>query len=265
MKKIMLLVGCCLCSISILLTGCSGKTKTDVQKKVDLSESALLGEWTLNKVSSSQGEATMAEMLDQKVYSDPDVFDFKSDGKIESQTNNFNITQFTWGEEDGKYLLYGSDDQKWDIDYTDDVMTFEVNGSTFELIKGAKTAEELLKAEGLWHVDELIITNATVNSSGNGFYTISYEIQNATSDTITFRGISIDEYDTENVNLKSYYSYNKNATFFELAPGNSGILELTFSDDSGIARVVSNTYQYTTVDGTIIDGTFSSPYEVKVI
>lgn len=95
MKKIVLLVGCCLCSISILLTGCSGKTKTDVQKKVDLSESALLGEWTLNKVSSSQGEATMAEMLDQKVYSDPDVFDFKSDGKIESQTNNFNITQFT--------------------------------------------------------------------------------------------------------------------------------------------------------------------------
>lgn len=67
------------------------------------------------------------------------------------------------------------------------------------------------------------------------------------------------------MNLKSYYSYNKNATFFELAPGNSGILELTFSDDSGIARVVSNTYQYTTVDGTIIDGTFSSPYEVKAI
>lgn len=81
MKKIMLLVGCCLCSISILLAGCSDKTKTDVQRKVDLSESALLGEWTLNKVSSSQGEATMAEMLDKKVYSDPDVFDFKSDGK----------------------------------------------------------------------------------------------------------------------------------------------------------------------------------------
>ena len=70
-----------------------------------------------------------------------------------------------------------------------------------------------------------------MESIGNGFFVIKYEIKNNTSENLTFKGISIDEYNIDDVQIKSYKSYNKNATFFEIAPGESGVLELTFAYD----------------------------------
>lgn len=234
MKKIAIILVSCIMGIGILLTGCSdnknNQSLENNQEENVLAESPLLGEWTLNKTSTAAGSATMAEMIYGKLYSEPDVFNFKDDGTIESQTNEFNLTQFTWGCEDEKYYLY-KNDQKWEIDYKDDTISFNINDASFELIKGAKSAEELLKDEGLWHEDELEIVNASVESIGNGFFVIKYEIKNNTSENLTFKGISIDEYNIDNVQIKSYKSYNKNATFFEIAPGESGVLELTFAYD----------------------------------
>lgn len=269
MKKIAIILVSCIMGIGILLTGCSdnknNQSSTNSQEEGNvLAESPLLGEWTLNKTSTAAGSATMAEMIYGKLYSEPDVFNFKDDGTIESQTNEFNLTQFTWGCEDEKYYLY-KNNQKWEIDYKDDTISFNINDASFELIKGAKSAEELLKAEGLWHEDELEIVNASVESIRNGFFVIKYEIRNNTSENLTFKGISIDEYNIDDVQIKSYKSYNKNATFFEIAPGDSGVLELTFAYDSGITKAVTNSYEYENADGVLISGSFSTPYEVTGI
>ena len=78
-----------------LHTGCSdNKNNQSLENNQEeenvLAESPLLGEWTLNKTSTAAGSATMAEMIYGKLYSEPDVFNFKDDGAIESQTNEFN-------------------------------------------------------------------------------------------------------------------------------------------------------------------------------
>ena len=271
MKKITILLTSCIIGASVLFTGCSGnsnKVSLESQKQeeneISLAKSPLYGEWTMNKTSTEAGTATMAQMIYGNIYPEPDVFKFNDDGTIESQTNEFNLTQFTWGIEEDKYYLY-KNDQKWEINYLDDTISFEINDAFFELIKGAKSTEELLRAEGLWHVDELEIVNTSVESIGNGFFVVRYEIKNNTSDNITFKGISIDEYNTDEVQIKSYQSYNKNATFFELAPGNSGIVELTFAYDSGITKIITNSYKYENADGELISGSFSTPYEVTGI
>ena len=92
MKKIIILLVSCI--IGILFTGCSDNKKnqpsTNSQEENILAESPLLGEWTLNKTSTAAGSATMAEMIYGKLYSEPDVFNFKDDGTIESQTKEFN-------------------------------------------------------------------------------------------------------------------------------------------------------------------------------
>ena len=99
MKKIAIILVSCIMGIGILLTGCSdnknNQSLENNQEENVLAESPLLGEWTLNKTSTAAGSATMAEMIYGKLYSEPDVFNFKDDGTIESQTNEFNLTQFT--------------------------------------------------------------------------------------------------------------------------------------------------------------------------
>lgn len=64
-----------------------------------------------------------------------------------------------------------------DIEYKDNELTIRLNTTTLHLVKGEKSAEELLKDAGLYHVDELQIVNNSITSLGNGFFKIVYEIK----------------------------------------------------------------------------------------
>lgn len=146
----------------------------------------------------------------------------------------------------------------------DEQLSFVREGATFYFVKGEKTSEELLKEGGFWHEDELQIVTHSVNDLSSGFFEISYEIKNNTEEKITFKGISMEEYDVNNTIINSYYSYNKNAIHAELEPQQSVLLKLTFSADDPISIVESKKYRYTAADGTLIEGQFSTPYQIQL-
>ena len=259
MKRIISMITIC----ALLLIGCSGGNEQ--AKSEDKKEDApFIGEWTVYSVrTDSTPEASMAELLEEGAAEEPDVYKFDEDGTITSDTNIFGLARFDWTSKDGKYLL-SAEASPNSIECKDDTLTIKTGDVEIQMIKGAKSAEDMLKDAGLYHVDELQIVSSSVQPIGNNFFTITYEIQNNTSDNITFKGISMEEYDVANTVLKSYYSYNKNATSYELAPGGKAMLELTFSGDDGISIVTSKKYTYTTSDGKMIEGSFTNPYNVQV-
>ena len=164
-------------------------------------------------------------MLEEGAAEEPDVYKFDEDGTITSDTNIFGLARFDWTSKDGKYLL-SAEASPNSIECKDDTLTIKAGDVEIQMIKGVKSAEDMLKDAGLYHVDELQIVSSSVQPIGNNFFTITYEIQNNTSDNITFKGISMEEYDVANTVLKSYYSYNKNATSYELAPGGKSYVRI---------------------------------------
>lgn len=257
MKKIVGIFAICV----ILLIGCSNK---DVSTESQKENVPFLGTWTVYSINAGSGKDTlMAEVLEEGKYKTSDIYNFNSDGSITSKTNIFGISKFSWESKDGKYIL-DAEASPADIEYKDNELTIRLNTTTLHLVKGEKSAEELLKDAGLYHVDELQIVNNSITSLGNGFFKIVYEIKNSSTETVVFKGISIEERDVNNSILKSYYSYNKNATTLELLSGESGKLELTFSENDEINTVISTKYTYTMREGKNIAGSFSTPYTVEV-
>lgn len=251
MKKIMILVGLYI----VLLCGCS---------KSKIENAPFLGTWTVYSLNiGSEKDTLMAEVLEEGEFKKSDIYEFNRDGTITSKTNEFGIARFTWGYEDGKYII-NAETSPAEIEHHGNKLTVKLGNVTLHLIKGKKNEQELMEDAGLYHVDELQIVNNSITSLGNGFFKIVYEIKNSSTETVLFKGISIEERDVNNSILKSYYSYNKNATTFELLPGESGKLELTFSENDEINTVISTKYTYTTGEGKYIEGSFSTPYTVEV-
>lgn len=125
------------------------------------------------------------------------------------------------------------------------------------------SAKENANNTGVLHSDELIITNVEISVTVEPYFEIIYEIKNNTEEVITFEGISIKEYDSNNTILGDYYSYNKNAMETNLDPGQSMKLDLTFSREEGISKVESTEYEFYDKNNNLITGTFSTPHIVE--
>lgn len=246
------------------INGCQQNQEKIIEEK-DLSKEPIIGTWYVSSISATGGNTLkIAEMLEQNQVSDVTYYIINSDGTFTSKgTFQFGSTgESTWTKENDDYYFEAAENIK--INYTDSVLNFSVDGNKIELTRGEKTAEELLKEAGLWHVDELTILSSNISYLDDQFYTVTYEIKNNTNESISFGGISLTEYDINNTILKDYYSYNKNAIDAELQAGQSVQLELTFLSADGISKIESLEYQYINKNGKRITGKFSSPYSVAI-
>ena len=251
MKKIMILVGLYI----VLLCGCA---------KSKIENAPFLETWTVYSLNiGSEKDTLMAEVLEEGEFKKSDIYEFNRDGTITSKTNEFGIARFTWGYEDGKYII-NAETSPAEIEHHGNKLTVKLGNVTLHLIKGKKNGQELLEDAGLYHVDELQIVNSQIEQLKNGYYAIEYEIKNNTSREVSFVGITIEEYDSNDTELESGYSYTHKATTFKIQPKATGKLSLIFPEEKGIKRIVSSKYKLKTSTNKNIEGNFSIPYTVYV-
>ena len=81
----------------VLLCGCA---------KSKIENAPFLGTWTVYSLNiGSEKDTLMAEVLEEGEFKKSDIYEFNRDGTITSKTNEFGIARFTWGYEDGKYII----------------------------------------------------------------------------------------------------------------------------------------------------------------
>lgn len=244
----------------MLFTGCAS---TDTETRDDGTK--LIGSWTVYglKRNEKKKDISMAKLIKEGKYKTSDIYTFKKDGNIVSDTDIFGLSQWSWKYKDKKYSLNNSKSKNI-VNYKENKLTIKIGKTTLYLIKGKKDANKLIKEAGLEHVEELQIIDSKIVSLGDGFYNVVYKKKNNSSKKLTFEGISIEEYDTDGTELDSYYSYNKNATTFELDPGKAGKIDLTFAKEDKINKIISKGYAYSTKNNEYTEGKFFKPYSVKI-
>ncbi len=134
-----------------------------------------------------------------------------------------------------------------------DVDTSEETKEESEEAATEEIEEEEINQDESEPVDEakIEIESHEVNSDVDGFFKVKYKIKNIGDEVVTFYGISIKELDEEGDILNDYYSYNKNEIKTELNPEQSVYLELTFSEEDGIAKIESDEVVLYDEDGSI--------------
>lgn len=115
------------------------------------------------------------------------------------------------------------------------------------------------------HIDEIKIVSHELktDSFDDDYFEVKYKIQNTSNEEVTFKGISMLEYDEVGDVLDSYQSYNKASKEVDLEPNQSMYLELTFCKNDGITQIKNKKYTIS-INGKEINGVFSQPYIVDV-
>jgi hypothetical protein len=113
------------------------------------------------------------------------------------------------------------------------------------------------------HTDEFTITNVTKGEdNGYGYYELDVTVQNNADGAKNFLGFSVKELDANGNILKSYKSYNKNASYAVVEPGQQYHIQLTEASADNIAGFESDGYEYGESTISPVEGTFSTPYKV---
>lgn len=261
--------GVILLILAFSITSCGNKEGNNDAKsvkkeeKIDLSKEPICGEWTVTVIGSNGQTASIADAFAQNAVSEMTVYDFKEDGKLVT-SGEYGIGECNWGKDGEQYYIDINGEDKIDLSYSEDKLEYTYENATLIFEKGNITSEELLKAAGLWHVDEFQITGFRVEDIGNGFFKGIYTITNNSEKALIFEGISMKELNGENVIIGDYYSYNKHAMETELQPGQSLELEMTFQYADGISQIESANYRYKDGSGTMVEGEFSTPYTADI-
>lgn len=88
--------------------------------------------------------------------------------------------------------------------------------------------------------DVFTIVSATKsNSLGYGFWELKVTVKNNTDTAKQFLGFQIDELDASGNIIDSYMSYNKNASYAVVEPGQQYTISLTEAEEDGIAGMQS--------------------------
>jgi len=124
---------------------------------------------------------------------------------------------------------------------------------------GATTSAETQAS----HVDEFTITDVTKGEANSyGYYDLDVTVQNNTDEAKNFLGFSVNELDANGNILKSYMSYNKNAAYTVVEPGQQYHIKLTEAVADGIAGFQSRGYEYGDSINSSTKGSFSTPCKV---
>lgn len=76
------------------------------------------------------------------------------------------------------------------------------------------------------------------------YFEANIKVKNVSDKELTLLGVSVDELDSNGDIIDNYMSYNKNAVELNLAPGQSGTIDLTESSEDGVAGIKVRTYEY---------------------
>lgn len=240
-----------------------GTKAAEKEKTTDLSQEPICGEWTVTAMATGGQTVSIADAYTQKAVSEMTVYNFKEDGTLIT-SGEYEIGERSWGKDGEDYYIDIDGEDKIDLSYSDGKLEYTFEDATLFFEKGNLTAEDLLKAAGLWHVDEFQITGFRIEDIGNGFFKGIYTITNNSDKTLIFEGISMKEVNAENTVIGDYYSYNKHAMETELQPGQSLELDMTFNYSDGIQQIESTSYAFKDEGGMIVKGEFSVPYTASI-
>lgn len=108
------------------------------------------------------------------------------------------------------------------------------------------------------------ITDYEISPVATDYYEVIYTIKNISDGPLTFKGISIKEFDSDNTIIGDYYSYNKHAMETEVEPGQSLKLDLTFAYEDEICKIETSKYCYKDENGTLYEERFDEIFTAYI-